>query len=245
VIISGGASGIGLATAEVLAAAGRKVALLDLDAGAARSCARGLSGSEHLGLRADVTNTDSVVEAVEIVEAELGRIDGVVACAGVVDPSPSETVTDDSLRRLIDIHLLGTVRLARATFPALARSPHGALVAMSSMGARLGVPQRLGYNAAKAGIEGVIRTLAVEWVGHGIRANAVAPGWVKTPAIARLIGSGFLDPTPIVDRTPAGRFAEPDEIADVIAFLLNPRSSYLTGQSIAVDGGMTIQCPAP
>jgi NAD(P)-dependent dehydrogenase (short-subunit alcohol dehydrogenase family) len=138
---------------------------------------------------------------------------------------------------------MGAIRMSRAAYPLLRESPQGAIVYMSSMGARLGVAERLGYNAAKAGIEGVTRTLAVEWVPDGIRVNAVAPAWVKTPAIAGLIDSGYLDPTPVEKRTPLGRFADPREIAEVIAFLLAPASSYITGQSITVDGGMTIHFP--
>ena len=90
-----------------------------------------------------------------------------------------------------------------------------------------------------------MKTLAVEWAPDGIRVNAVAPGWVKTPAIAKLIDDGFLDTTPVRTRTPMDRFAEPSEIAEVIAFLLSPASGYITGQAIVTDGGMTVQGPWP
>ncbi|WP_356702439.1 SDR family oxidoreductase [Rhodococcus sp. APC 3903] len=129
-----------------------------------------------------------------------GRIDGVEACAGVVDPSPSHSVTYESIERLLDIHLMGTIRIAQAAYPHLKASDNGAIVAISSMGVHLGIPERLGYSAAKGGIEAVVKTLA---------------------------------------------FAEPSEIADVIAFLFSPAAGYFTGQAIITDGGMTIQDPWP
>jgi NAD(P)-dependent dehydrogenase (short-subunit alcohol dehydrogenase family) len=243
IVISGGASGIGLATAGLLAEQGSRLVLLDLHEENLQNAVSGLPGEGHHGVRVDVTSEASVNEAFATVGERFGRVDGVVAAAGIVDPGPSAEVSDASLLRLIDIHLMGSIRMSRAAYPLLKRSERAAIVYLSSMGARLGVAQRLGYNAAKAGIEGVARTLAVEWVRDGIRANAVAPAWVRTPAIASLIESGFLDPAPVEARTPMGRFAEPREIAEVIAFLLSPASSYITGQSIAADGGMTIHFP--
>jgi NAD(P)-dependent dehydrogenase (short-subunit alcohol dehydrogenase family) len=243
IAISGGASGIGLATAKLLAEEGNQLVLLDLNGDAATAALGELEGEGHLAIATDVTSTESVDAAFATIGEHYGRLDGMLAAAGIVDPAPSATATDASLERLIDIHLMGAIRMSRAAYPLLRESPQGAIVYMSSMGARLGVAERLGYNAAKAGIEGVTRTLAVEWVPDGIRVNAVAPAWVKTPAIAGLIDSGYLDPTPVEKRTPLGRFADPREIAEVIAFLLAPASSYITGQSITVDGGMTIHFP--
>lgn len=245
IVISGGASGIGLATAELLADSNCQLVLLDLNDDVLQSVVNQLPGNGHVGIEVDVRSAESVDAAFESIGQRYGKVDGIVAAAGIVDPSPSASASDASLARLIDIHLMGSIRMSRAAYPLLRHSERAAIVFMSSMGARLGVAQRLGYNAAKAGIEGVARTLAVEWVGDGIRANAVAPAWVRTPAIATLIDSGYLDPAPVEARTPMGRFAEPNEIANVIAFLLSPASSYITGQSITVDGGMTIHFPQP
>lgn len=243
-VISGGASGIGASTSQVFAERGWRVAVVDRDAAAARAIAADLAGGGHIALEVDVTSRDAVDAAVEEIAERFGRIDAVLPLAGIVRPSPSAAVTDDDMLLLYDIHVLGAVRLARAAYPHL-RATRGAVAAISSMGAHLGLAGRLAYNAAKSAIEGVVRTLAVEWADDGVRVNAVAPAWVRTPAIDGLITSGYLDPDPVIGRTPMGRFAEPREIGEVFEFLASPRASYVTGAVLKADGGMTVQFPLP
>jgi NAD(P)-dependent dehydrogenase (short-subunit alcohol dehydrogenase family) len=245
-IVTGGASGIGEAVATLLAERGNTIVVADLDHERSAEAAEQLPGQDHHGVGTDVRSSESVDALVASTVQRYGRVDSVAACAGVVAPSPSHSVTDESIERLLDIHLMGTIRIARAAYPHLkVAEAGGSIVAMSSMGAHLGIPERLGYCAAKGGIEAVVKTLAVEWAPDRVRVNAVAPGWVKTPAIARLIDDGFLDTTPVRARTPLDRFAEPSEIAEVIAFLLSPASGYITGQAIVADGGMTVPGPWP
>jgi NAD(P)-dependent dehydrogenase (short-subunit alcohol dehydrogenase family) len=245
VLITGGASGIGLASANVFASRGWRVGIADLSLEGAEKAVASLPGAGHLALAMDVRSTPDVEAALESAVGAWGRLDAVTPLAGIVRPAVSANVSDDELLELLDIHLMGAIRVARAAYPYFLQRGRGAVVAISSMGAHLGVAERLGYNAAKAGVEGTVRTLAVEWASSGIRVNAVAPAWVKTPAIESLIISGFLDPKPVEGRTPLGRFAEPQEIGEVIEFLASPRASYITGQSIVVDGGMTVQFPLP
>jgi NAD(P)-dependent dehydrogenase (short-subunit alcohol dehydrogenase family) len=241
--VTGGASGIGASAAEVLSTRGHRVVVTDLDVALAQATAARLPHAGHLGLGCDVRSSDSVENAVGSAVEACGRLDSVVACAGMSRVAPSADVLDADLEDLVDVHLLGSIRTLRAAFPYLSRSHRPAVVAMSSMGAHLGIPGRLGYCVAKGGVEAMVKTLAVEWAPYGIRVNATAPGWVRTPAIARLVQDGLLDEQPVVARTPLRRLADPREIAECIAFLLGPTSSYVTGQTFVVDGGMTVQGP--
>jgi NAD(P)-dependent dehydrogenase (short-subunit alcohol dehydrogenase family) len=241
--VTGGASGIGASAAEVLATRGHRVVVTDLDGSVAQRTAAQLPHAGHLGLGCDVRSADSVDQAVASAVEACGAIDSVVTCAGMSRVAPSADVHDDDLENMVDVHLLGSIRTLRAAFPHLAGSRRPAVVAMSSMGAHLGIPGRLGYCVAKGGVEAMVKTLAVEWSPHGIRVNATAPGWVKTPAIARLVQEGLLDEEPVIARTPLQRLAAPREIAECIAFLLDRASSYITGQTFIVDGGMTVQGP--
>lgn len=147
---------------------------------------------------------------------------------------------DSDWSGLTDIHVLGTLRCVRAAFPALSKSSSAAVVNMSSMNARLGVSGRLSYCAAKGAIESMTRVLAVEWAPHGIRVNAVAPGYVDTQMLQRLIASGDHDHERLLARVPLNRLARPQEIAAVIAFVASLDASYVTGQTFVVDGGRLV-----
>lgn len=243
-IVTGGASGIGAAVAVSLAERGHRVVIADLDRALAEDTARRLPGNGHLGMACDVRSTPSVNAVVQAAAEAFGAVDGVVPCAGMSRLAPSAEVDDDALHTLLDVHLIGSIRTLRAAYPYLADSPRAAAVAISSMGAHLGIPGRLGYCVAKGGVEAMVKTLAVEWAPNAIRVNAVAPGWINTPAIATLINNGQLDERPITARTPLHRLGEPHEIAESIAFLLDPTtSSYITGQTFVIDGGLTVQGP--
>jgi NAD(P)-dependent dehydrogenase (short-subunit alcohol dehydrogenase family) len=190
----------------------------------------------HVGAECDVTSATSVDAAVGQMAAG-GPLGAVVACAGIARPPPPTTTASGSCSRCT----LGLVHVCRAAFPHLTAASGGAIVGISSICARLRLPHRLAYNAAKGAVDSVVRTLAVEWAPQCICVNAVAPGWVHTPAIARLIADGRFDPEPIVARTPLGRLAEP---AETVAFLVSPAGSHTTGQILVVDGGLTVQGPS-
>jgi NAD(P)-dependent dehydrogenase (short-subunit alcohol dehydrogenase family) len=226
-LVTGGVSGIGAGVAELWVAQGGRVAVLDLDQTAVEKAVARLGDGNAVGRVADVRSADEVTAAVRSIAAEFGgRVDAVVNCAGIARSVVAAEASDDEWVRLVDVHLNGTMRVCRAAFPYLESSDHAAIVNVSSMAASNGVPNRTNYCAAKAGIEGLTRSLAVEWAPR-IRVNAVAPGFVRTAMVESLIADG--------------RFAEPSEIAAVICFLLSPGGAFVTGETVRVDGGLSIE----
>lgn len=241
-LIFGGAGGLGAAAARLAGERGYAVAIADLELAAAQRVAAELAdeGTTALGLECDVRSSDSVDRAVADCVAAFGGIDAVVPCAGIARADPAAAVSDEHWQELMDIHVTGTMRCARAAYGPLRESPSGAVVALSSMNASIGVSGRLAYCGAKGAIEAMVRVLAVEWAADAIRVNAVAPGYVMTQMLAKLVAAGDLDEARMLARVPLGRLGEPDEIASAILFLASRESSYVTGQTIVVDGGRLV-----
>lgn len=237
--ITGGASGIGLAFSKCWIDSGGTVILLDRQLPVLDRAVIELGDSAR-GICVDVTNRESVDSAFESIKKTEGQLDALINCAGIADPEPSSEITDESFSRMLDIHLTGSMRCARAAYPLLLQSDSASIVNLGSVAALAGMPQRASYTAAKAGIGGLTRTLAAEWAPKGIRVNAVGPGYVRTALTNALVAEGKLNDKPIKARTPMGRFAEPEEIADVIYFLAGTSSTYVTGHMLMADGGMTI-----
>jgi NAD(P)-dependent dehydrogenase (short-subunit alcohol dehydrogenase family) len=240
--VSGAARGIGMAIAEAFVRAGCDVVVGDIDAAEAEIVAERLdsSGERALAVRLDVTETASVDAAVAQTLEKFGRLDALVNVAGTINPQPSQDVTDDAWSDLLAVHLDGTFRCCRAAYAALTRSDTAAIVSISSVAAKVGIPKRLSYSAAKAGIEGLTRVLAVEWADVGIRVNAVAPGYTMTKRMEGTIASGLLDETQVTRLIPMRRFAAPEEIANAVYFLASPSASYITGQTLYADGGAIV-----
>ena len=140
----------------------------------------------------------------------------------------------------METDLSGVFRCSRAAFPLFESLGHGVIVNVASIAASVGISGRVAYTASKAGVGGLTRTLALEWAQHGIRVNTVAPGWTRTAMVDAGIASGQLDGDALAARIPLGRLARPQEIADAVAYLASPQASYITGQTLVVDGGITI-----
>lgn len=233
-IVTGGASGIGLAIATRLAAGGAQVACLDL---APDGLAAGL-----IGIKADVSSDAQVRAAVAEAEATLGGIDILVNNAGIGARGGIEDNDDDEWHRVLDVNVVGLARVSRAALPALRRSTHGAIVNISSIAAAAGLQQRALYSASKGAVLALTQAMAADLIADGIRVNAVNPGTVDTPWVGRLLATAA-DPAAeraaLEARQPTGRLVAAEEVAEAVAYLASPRAGSTTGTSLAVDGGMS------
>lgn len=230
-LVTGGASGIGLATARRFARRGYRVVIADLNGADATAATL---GPGHAGHRLDVTDE----AAVRALVSGLDRIDVLVNNAGIGDSHlPSLDQEMDHFRKLLDIHLSGAFLMARESARRMIAQGGGAIVNLSSIAGVVGLPRRNAYGAAKAGIAMMTRSLACEWARAGVRVNAVAPGYARTALVEKLVADGRIDLDAIARRVPQGRLIEPDEIAEAIWFLASPAASAITGVTLSVDGG--------
>lgn len=237
VLVTGSASGLGRATVGLLRAAGATVAGLDVTAAAAA----GDGTDADVTVRADVTDTAATGAAVAEAAAALGGLDGVALCAGVFHNRlvPTHLLTDEQWDRTLGVNLTGAFHVLRAALPRLMAAGGGAVVAVASTAARVPQPGGTAYAAAKGGVAALSRAVALEYAPHGIRCNAVLPGYMATPMTARALAVPELR-AGIERSIPQHRIADPAEVAAVVAFLLSGAASYLTGEEIVVDGGSAL-----
>ena len=236
-LVTGGGRGIGAATAARLAAEGARVVVSDLDVGPAEEVAGPIGG---LAIACDVTDRSSVESMVARTLSELGRLDILVCCAGVIRDNLLFKMTDDDWDIVIDTHLKGTFLCARAAQKPMVEQKYGKMVFLSSTSA-LGNRGQTNYSTAKAGLQGMARTLAIELGPFNVNVNTVAPGFVETRmtrATAERMGVDFeAFKVGAASQTPLRRIGQPEDIASVIAFLCSDESSFVSGQTLYVRGG--------
>jgi NAD(P)-dependent dehydrogenase (short-subunit alcohol dehydrogenase family) len=238
-LVTGAAQGLGLATSRRLARDGYRVTMADINESLVVDSADQLraEGLDVIADVIDVTSDDSVAACF----ARLGpRLDVLVNNAGIISRGPIERIESRAWDRELAVALGGTMRCGRAAFPLLRDTPGASVVNLASVASTLGLPLRLAYSTAKTGIVGLTRTMAAEWGRRGIRVNAVAPGYIETPMMLSGLEAGVLDRDRLLSRTPLMRFGRADEIAAAISFLVSPNASFITGITLNVDGGITI-----
>ncbi|TWB58159.1 3-oxoacyl-[acyl-carrier protein] reductase [Rhizobium sp. ERR 922] len=244
VIVTGAGIGIGQATAKAFAALGDHVVVTDILEKEGEETVRDIltsGGSAEFHLY-DVRSTEAANRLVANVEARFGKIDVIVANAGIAHRTPLDKLTDDKWDLTMDVDLKGIFKLVRAAVPGMRARGSGSIVALSSiMGVAYGWDEHVHYSAAKSGVVGLVRGLAVELAKDGIRVNGIAPGYIRTAQLLSEENSlGPAGAEKAAEFIPMGRLGEPEDIADVIAFLASKGARYMTGQVLVVDGGLLV-----
>lgn len=248
-LVTGAASGIGLAIATKFFEAGSHIAIADLDLAKAEAVVNDIpdrAGQQKLAIHADMANYQSVYQMIESCEERLGKVDILVNNAGFQYVAPIESCEPEMFQKLIDVMLVGPFVATQAVFAKMKERRWGRIINISSINGKIGAPFKAGYCSAKHGIIGLTRVTAVEAGDSGVTCNAICPGFVDTPLVRNQLdnlGAGY-QVTPdkvltdvILKQVPQSRLLEPEEIGDFAVFLASDRASSITGQSINISGG--------
>jgi NAD(P)-dependent dehydrogenase (short-subunit alcohol dehydrogenase family) len=245
-LVAGAGRGIGAAVATALGRHGAAVSVVDIEPERASKVVDEIraAGGQALAVVADVRARQEVDDAVERTAAELGSLDVVANVAGGMQAfgsfAPIHEWSDDAWDNVLEMNLGYVFRMCRAALRVMLDQQAGVVVNIASVSGLTSAPRHSSYGAAKAGLVNLTRTMAVEYGRYGIRVNAVAPGRVATPAIQHDDAASQAE---VVARIPLGRFGDPNEVADVVTFLASPMASYITGQTITIDGGLSARYP--
>jgi 3-oxoacyl-[acyl-carrier protein] reductase len=242
-VVTGAARGIGAGTAKRFADEGAAVAILDLEEAAAAATAKSLGATKAIGVGCDVADAAAVQAAVDRVTDELGRLDVLVNNAGITRDNLLFKMTEDDWDLVMNVHLKGAFLMSRAAQKVMTEQKYGKILNLSSVSA-LGNRGQANYSAAKMGIQGFTRTLAIELGPFGINVNAIAPGFIVTEMTDATARRLKLEPEQLrqmnADANPVRRVGEPADIAAAAAFLCSDEASYITGQVLYVDGGARV-----
>jgi NAD(P)-dependent dehydrogenase (short-subunit alcohol dehydrogenase family) len=243
-VVTGAASGMGLAIARHLAAKGHRIGLLDLQGDAALRAAEDLrkEGATTVAVEADVANRGAVDAAIDKVRTQLGPITIMVTSGGIESFEPFTNLTIESWERMLAVNLTGTFHCLQAAVPDMLEARWGRMVTIASSSAQSGAPRMAHYVASKAGVIGLTRALALELAAHGITVNCIPPGMIDTPMLRRAEAGGEIGKLDklAARMIPVGRAGTPDDIAATCGFLCSNEAAFITGQVIGVNGGMVL-----
>jgi 2-hydroxycyclohexanecarboxyl-CoA dehydrogenase len=242
-VVTGAASGMGLAIARQLAARGDRVALLDLQGEAVLRAAESLgeTGARAIGAEVDVTDRAAVDAALEKVRAELGPVAIMVTSAGLDAFESFTRISAESWERVLAVNLTGTFHCLQAAVRDMVEARWGRMVTISSSSAQSGAARMAHYVASKAGVIGLTKALALDLARHGITVNTITPGVIDTPMLRRAAGDGAIGPIEqIAARIPVGRAGTAEDIAATCGFLCSDEAAFITGQVVGVNGGMVL-----
>jgi len=238
-VVTGGSRGIGRAIVDEALAAGYRVAVIDVDARALAAMTEDIGSPDVFTANVDITDVAAVESWVSSLVTDAGVPAALVNNAGIVRMTRLEDVSIEDWRAVVDVNLTGTFVVTQRVGRRMIANGGGSIVSIGSIASQAWTVGGAGYPPTKAGIAMLMQGAAIEWGPHGIRANTVSPGYTQTPMTSPI----FADPVsggPRLARVALGRIAQPSEIADVVLYLCSPQASYLTGQNIVVDGGVTI-----
>lgn len=239
-VITGAAGGIGRGCAAQLAADGYAVVIADLRGDSAQATADEFiaQGRPALGVCVDITDPQACAEMIARAVAAFGRVDVLVNSAGISRPEPSLDVSPESWRRMIEVQLNGVFFCSQAAGRQMVKQGWGGcIVNISSINAEAAFPMRTAYSCAKAGVNMMTKTLAIEWAQYGIRVNAVGPCHTETEMTVENIRRGVVSLDVLKKRIPLGRLAKVEDVANAVAFLCSPKAAFITGHALYVDGG--------
>lgn len=238
ILITGAGTGIGATTARLLVTRGARVAILDRDGAAASTTAAALGAGRALAAAGDVTDPAAVDAVLAAMTERWGGIDDLVNNAGTWDHGPLLELSLERWRKVFEVNLMAPIAISNAAVPRMARG--GSIVNVSSVLGQVAAPGRGPYCVSKSALIALTKMQAVEWAERGIRVNAIAPGYIINDTTRAMAAAGGFDTAAINRRTPLGRFGEEDEVAEGIAYLLDPRrAAYVTGHVLEVNGGWT------
>jgi NAD(P)-dependent dehydrogenase (short-subunit alcohol dehydrogenase family) len=235
-LITGGGSGLGLAMAQCMAKVGAKVVMVGRREEPLREACAGIGAAATYEV-ADITRFDATEGLLQRIVARSGPISILINNAGVHLKKFAVDTTIEGFSEVINTHVLAAHNLTRQVLPGMIAARHGSVLFMASMASLMGMTQVVAYSAAKSAYVGMVRTLSAEVAEHGVRVNAIAPGWIESPMLRKALAGDEKRSNKILARTPMGKFGEPDDIGWAAVYLCSPAAKFVTGTLLAVDGG--------